>query len=198
MGFDLSGLIPKRNEPNDGYKDHRWNASSCGLEDTGTFADHLEEIDRNNNPGEYFRNNVWAWRPLWNYVCNECSEILTEEDMENGCYNGGHEISEEKAILISEKLFELIEVKETKKYEISHTSRLKSLPLEDCTLCNGTGIRNDDVVKGSCNSCNTEYTKEQGIPIGKKKSFQCSYPFDTDNVKAFANFCKESGGFVIC
>ena len=29
----------KRNEPNDGYKDHRWNASSCGLEDTGTFAD---------------------------------------------------------------------------------------------------------------------------------------------------------------
>jgi len=38
--------LPKKNEPNDGYKDHRWNASSCGLEDTGNFADHLEEIDR--------------------------------------------------------------------------------------------------------------------------------------------------------
>ena len=21
------------------------------------------------NPGIYFRNNVWNWRPLWNYVC---------------------------------------------------------------------------------------------------------------------------------
>jgi|GEM_PF-6668311 len=36
----------KSDEPNDGYKDHRYNASSCGLEDTGTFADHLEEIDK--------------------------------------------------------------------------------------------------------------------------------------------------------
>lgn len=36
----------KSSEPNDRYKDHRWDSNSCGLEDTGTFADHLEESSR--------------------------------------------------------------------------------------------------------------------------------------------------------
>ena len=49
--------------------------------------------------GQYFRNNVWWWRPLWNYVANLCSEVITEEDPEDpkdpgdpatiDCKNGG-------------------------------------------------------------------------------------------------------------
>lgn len=44
LGFDEG--CKKDISPNDGYKDHRWNTSSTPKEDTGTFADHLEEIDR--------------------------------------------------------------------------------------------------------------------------------------------------------
>ena len=34
------------------------------------------------NKGEYFRNNVWWWRPLWNYVSVECSDIITKKDIQ--------------------------------------------------------------------------------------------------------------------
>ena len=39
------------------------------------------------NPDKYFRNNVWWWRPLWDYVCNTCYDILSEKDMNAGSYN---------------------------------------------------------------------------------------------------------------
>jgi hypothetical protein len=53
-------------------------------------------------------------------------------------------------------------------------------------------------MKGDCNACNTERTRLEGIPIGKALQWEASYPFDVDNVKEFAEFCKESDGFEIC
>tara|TARA_Y100000310_G_C20529152_1_gene737568 strand:- start:705 stop:905 length:201 start_codon:yes stop_codon:yes gene_type:complete len=39
-----------------------------------------------------------------------------------------------------------------------------------------------------CNGCNG---------TGKKDNWAKSYPFDEDNVRRFANFCANSGGFEI-
>lgn len=209
MGFDLYGLNPKINKEHS--KAFKAILDKYGNED-GEYLDWSLQIPQNvkdkyfelkneheeNNPGFYFRNNVWWWRPLWNYVCDTCSWILDDEDMERGHDNGGHEISEEKADAIANTLFALVESKEAAKYEVKYMTKLKNLPLETCGYCKGTGRRNDENVKGRCNVCNTEYTREQKIPIGKVKSFECSYPFDADNVKEFAKFCKESGGFEIC
>ena len=69
--------------------------------------------------GEYFRANVWYWRPLWNYTCDTCDDILSKEDMLQGEYNDGYEINAEKAFLISERLEELFKsnhAHENKKY----------------------------------------------------------------------------------
>ena len=33
------------------------------------------------NPGLYFRNNVWWWRPLWTYVVVICDDILSDKDI---------------------------------------------------------------------------------------------------------------------
>ena len=50
-------------------------------------------------------------------------------------------------------------------------------------------IRNDEYVKGQCNGC-------QGK--GSVRPFSTNYPFDLENLKEFADFCEQSGGFEIC
>ena len=55
------------------------------------------------NPGVYFRNNVWWWRPLWDFVCNNV-EGMTQEDWESGHMNDGHKIEEDKAKRIADYL----------------------------------------------------------------------------------------------
>ena len=70
---------------------------------------------------------------------------------------------------------------------------LISLPLEDCNNCKGKGKKN----KKDCVVCTNEYSKQDGIPIGKQKNFQTSYFLDKDTFKTFVKFCKESIGFNI-
>lgn len=151
-----------------------------------------------NETGEYFRNTCWWWRPLWNYVSESCNDILTSKDIESGHYNDGHFIDEVKSVQISHRLTELLESGEVKKYEKEYDKYLESLPLEDCEYCEGTGTRTWDDGYEDCCVCNTEYTRVQGIPIGKKKSFETSYSFEESNVRGFRDFVKDSSGFEIC
>ena len=58
--------------------------------------------------GKYFRNNIWYWHPLWSYVCTNCEDILTKEEMEGGSFNDGIEISPIKAMQIANRLAELL------------------------------------------------------------------------------------------
>ena len=51
--------------------------------------------------------------------------------------------------------------------------------------------------KKDCVVCTNEYSKQDGIPIGKQKNFQTSYFLDKDTFKTFVKFCKESIGFNI-
>ena len=75
MGFDLYGEKPITNE----FKhQERWDELSSmsydereskGFSDEYyTLMSKYEKI----NPGAYFRNNVWWWRPLWSFVCEHC------------------------------------------------------------------------------------------------------------------------------
>jgi hypothetical protein len=153
------------------------------------------------NPGYYFRNNVWWWRPLWSFVCRYCDDILSEETMSGGNSNDGVVIYKYQAVAVAKKLQNMIDEGYVKKYEKEYKQELDNLPLEDCTYCNQTGFREWKQEDGSikiknCNVCNTEH-KDKNVPVGKVKSFTCSYPFSEKNVIEFANFCRESGGFEI-
>jgi hypothetical protein len=144
----------------------------------------------------YFRNNVWYWKPLWEYVAETCA--LTEKEYEAGLSNDAKFISKNKADNIAETLFKELKANRTQTYDLKYKKRIKNLPYVACSICNGTGVRNDKHMKGDCNACNTERTRLEGIPIGKALQWEASYPFDVDNVKEFAEFCKESDGFEIC
>lgn len=150
-----------------------------------------------NREDTYFRNNVWYWKPLWNYVAT-VSNCLTDDEIEQGFYNDACSISKDKANNIAKTLFNELKKNRTQTYDLQYKKRIENLPYETCQFCGGTGTRNDKHVQGDCNVCNTTYTKEQGIPIGKVESWETSYPFSVDNVKEFAEFCKESNGFRIC
>jgi len=184
MGFDLSGMNPNMTRPQpelppfpertdkDWEKYHDWQEENCGT---------------------YFRNNVWWWRPLWHFVTGVCDNILTEKDMESGSYNDGHKISKTKAVKIAKKLHKLIETDQVKAYESMYKKELESLEQVDCDVCDATGKRQEPPKTGAgdreCNGCDG---------TGKTDDWAKSYPFSEENVRQFANFCLNSGGFRIC
>ena len=147
--------------------------------------------------GDYFRANVWWWRPLWQYVTVCCDDILTENDIVKGSYNDGHRISKTKANRIASRLKIADKNGETMKYELGYKEHLKSLPKEECHICNGEGMRNDEIGKEARNK-NSAYTCNGCDGEGSTRNFNVHYPFESEEVMRFAEFCKESGGFEIC
>ena len=184
MGFDLTGVYPD-GKPKPDAPD--WTRKDNEKEKKAYFA------WQTNTPGAYFRANVWGWRPIWEVVFHKCDDILTHDDYGNGCMNDGHLIDKDKALAIVKKL----ETLDISKICQERDDYLNSLPYEECDLCHGTGQRNDAIVKGNCNGCNTEFTKERGIPVGKKLNWECNYPLYAELFREFINFCKKSGGFDI-
>jgi DnaJ-class molecular chaperone len=135
--------------------------------------------------GEYFRNNVSWWRPLADYVLEHVE--IPENNPQMWHTNSGYEISAESSKKIANALDQLIAVGQTARYEKKYKKDLASLPLERCEFCDGTGTRSDDV-KRNCAVCDGR---------GERENFRLDYPFEEANVKEFAEFCRESGGFNI-
>jgi hypothetical protein len=157
--------------------------------------------------GEYFRNNVWWWRPLWNYCVELAPELCGNVD---GDTNGGDGLDAEGADDLSVILFNELASGRTAKYEQKYNEMIANLPRHSCKYCDGTGTRTDEVgqdmgmskrelspeiqiiagrTHGWCNACNGE---------GKQDSWEASYPFSAENVREFAEFLADCGGFQIC
>ena len=190
MGFDLSGMNPNITRPQPEMPP--WQTmKDWSDEEKDMYADY-EEWQKENS-GIYFRNNVWWWRPLWHFVTGVCDDILTEKDIEQGNWNDGHKISKTKAGKMSKRLWKLINNGQVKEYEEGYKAHLASLEQVDCDVCDATGKRQEPPNTGAgdteCNGCNG---------TGKRDDWNKSYPFSEDNVREFANFCANSGGFTIC
>jgi hypothetical protein len=191
MGFDLVGLNPVSEMKNPELPvDEFFKLKGDKLKE------HLEEVNiyRETTNGSYFRNNVWWWRPLWEFVCRTCVDILSGTDIEKGQYNDGHEIPENKALKISKRLKEMVANGFADKWEKDRKAEIDKMELEVCGLCNGTGHRKEPPERGAgtymeCNACHGK---------GEKEAFETHYPFSVENVERFAAFCKDSGGFSIC
>jgi hypothetical protein len=144
-----------------------------------------------NERGEYFRNNVWWWRPLWRYCEHVASELIPNGNL--GHSNDGWGLDAVNAEELGQRLLLLIAEGKTKQHEDEYMAALKALPLEPCEICAGTGKRKEPPQSGAgnihCNGCDGK---------GKRESFAAHYPFSTDNVREFAEFCISSGGFKIC
>ena len=182
MGFDLYGLSPQSNVPKPVVTD--WNDKK----QTKAYFTYQE-----NTVGSYYRANVWWWRPIWEYVCENCDNILSSKDKEHGEFNDGHKISKTKAKRIASRIRSLDRQGKIMQHELEHKKLLKSLPKEQCDICDGTGKRKEPPKTGAgkieCNGCRGK---------GLRDNWQCHYPFESQPVVEFAEFCEQSGGFEIC
>ena len=163
MGMDLNGLAPTIRKESDstilkqvghcgdeGWYD-RWEALS--EEDKDRYFQARTEYEEN-NPGVYFRNNVWYWRPLWNYVYSLCHDFISKERFDSGHNNCGEQFTHDEAKTIARRI----------RREINNGNAEAYVQLY--TIGNET---NDNM-----------------------------YPCDVDNMREFADFCHDSGGFEIC
>jgi len=197
MGMDVYGLNPKHNEVNQDDFEVYLKYSAMEFEDKWKALEKDKDLKdkywkqqrafEDVNPGNYFRNNVWWWRPLWHYVCQVCDDILTGEDM-NGCTdNSGYKIDETKALQIGIRLHAAVYDGSAQEWKEGYDKEVAQLPKEPCFRCNGNNRGHNK--KKDCKPCDK---------TGERENFQANYPFDVENVKAFATFCVESGGFEVC
>lgn len=155
--------------------------------------------------GRYFRNNVWWWRPLWNYCCTVSPEA---RGVKYGHSNDGDGLDADGATMLAATLQAELDSGRTAEYERAYNARMKSMPDEPCRYCGGTGVRTDEVgvnhgmpertidepghprhgQKGWCNGCDGK---------GTVRPFDTGYPFSEQNVREFAAFLRDSGGFEI-
>ena len=211
MGFDLYGMSPQINKKYPpryeeilkeyGNKDGWLDWGKKIPEDVKKEYFELKDEYEVNNPGDYFRNNVWWWRPLWNLVCASCDDILTEKDMFGGSYNDGHKISKTKATRIGKRLSKLLAdgtINEIDKSESLRRAKAKAYnddieeQLKDIKI--RVKLEHGDLVPANYPK---PFRKEWEVTYAKKK-WEADYPFDKENVKDFATFCLQSGGFEIC
>lgn len=172
--------------------------------------------------GAYFRNNVWWWRPLANYILEFCPEEA--EPCEYWHSNDGDGLDEEGALRLAAKLRELLKSGHTTAYQVAYEARLEAIPPEECDLCGGTGVRSDSVgtqmlmperkipaTAEEAGKVGFSYLYDEKHPRkgkigwcnacdgrGKRENFEASYPFSAENVEEFAKFLEGCGGFEIC
>ena len=165
-------------------------------------------INATNEKGEYFRNNVWWWRPLATYIVDNHFNIASA--CENWHTNDGDGLDATASRNLARALKEDLEKGVVADYEREYNRQLANLDRETCHICNGTGIRSDELGKkmeqdtkelkpeiqiltgrshGWCNGCDG---------IGSREHWGMSYPFSTENVAEFADFLEHCGGFQIC
>jgi hypothetical protein len=163
--------------------------------------------DAKNEKGEYFRRNVWGWRPLWNYCVDNYEDLVGEV---SGHYNDGDGLDEAGSLELAKRIKNDLASGKASEYIDQRNAYLASLERPTCDLCSGTGIRDDEVgvengmpdrelpdemkmltgrSHGWCNACSGE---------GRTDHWDTHYFLDLDDLKEFAEFLENSGGFSIC
>jgi len=160
-----------------------------------------------NETGEYFRRNVWGWRPLWDYCVDNYEDLVGKV---SGHYNDGDGLDNDGALELARRIKADLENGTASEYIDKRNSYLAGLSRPTCELCAGTGIRTDKVgvengmpdreldpemkilvgrSHGTCNGCRGE---------GKTDHWDTHYFLDLDDLTEFAEFLENSGGFSIC
>ncbi len=150
--------------------------------------------------GGYFRNNVWWWRPLADFL------TTTYPALTEACTywhsNDGDGLNADQALALAEAIDADLAAGRVAAYATLYEASIAALPTEECSICHGAGIRTDEIGrehgfdkprdpatgKGGCNGCQGE---------GRTPAWESHYPFSEDNVREFATFLRECGGFEI-
>lgn len=146
--------------------------------------------------GEYFRNNVWWWRPLAEYVCQVAPAIA--QNCQYWQSNDGDGLGARDSIKLAEVLQAEIDAGRTAEYAAAHTARLAAIPREPCRFCE-SGITTQKIADTyPAYQTHVGKTCIQCGGVGTVESGDAAYPFSVENVQEFIGFLRHCGGFKIC
>lgn len=158
--------------------------------------------------GEYYRQSVWGWHPLWHYV-----ELYHEQyasKVQHGHSNDGDGLEAEDSSQLALCLKQDLITGMAKQRLDEWQRQLDELPMENCHICEGSGIRTDKVGVESGQDkkeLSAEQSEKYGRRIGwcngcdgngKVEPFQKNYSTSLDDIREFADFLADCGGFEIC
>ena len=198
MGFDIYGIKP--HNPQHLVKPDLDFSKETTEEQKEDYWKRMEHYEKN-VPGHYFRNNVWWWRPLWTYVCNY-TKVLSEQQQDEGGSNSGAEVNEEDAIELATQLHKLIDSGHTREHEEAHMREYELAQIRNNELEEARKVLHEVVIAETGDESIVpanypESFKDDWDKLWEQKQWAGSYPFSTDNIEDFANFCYGSGGFQI-
>jgi hypothetical protein len=158
--------------------------------------------------GKYFRNNVWWWRPLADFILDTAPDDLTSR-CEHWHLNDGDGLDAATSKNLAAHLRQSIASGAAEAYIDKRASALAGLPRETCPLCNGSGVRSDAIGKKA--GQDTRKIEEDGHPRngqvgwcngcdgrGDKEPWAAGYHINIENIEGFAVFLEDCGGFEIC
>lgn len=152
--------------------------------------------------GEYFRNNVWGWRRLADFVCTQTG-VVQDEHKKYWQSNEGHEVTDQEALQIAKQLKALIKdgtvskainevEEETKKAEENNKF------VDECHRMLRDKVERETGKKNLAPADYPEKDHDTWAWIQSKYDYASSYPFTMENVEEFIEFCEQSNGFRIC
>tara|TARA_Y100000114_G_scaffold126774_1_gene123264 strand:+ start:48 stop:641 length:594 start_codon:yes stop_codon:yes gene_type:complete len=197
MGFDIYGLNPNLTSQRPTID---WDKAT--EKDKEVYFKAIDEFE-DANPGYYFRNNVWWWRPLAELIHDKCGDLLSERQKEGLHNNSGTEFDDDTALAIANRLSSLIKdgyvseleesIKANAKIASKHNKKIEQ-KLQDLKKEVEKIRPGENLAPGQYPFPYNNHWQE----IYAQKSWDDSYPFAKANVEEFINFARHSGGFQIC
>lgn len=157
--------------------------------------------------GMRFERSIWCWRALWDYCETNFPDLDYTVDY---MWMDGHErLSRKHTRRIADRLIADLESGAAQTYTDSRVIIASALAASDCDLCDGTGVRTDEVghdlmldehellpeiamatgrTHGWCNGCYGE---------GKMSAWETMYKLTVDDIRDFAVFLEYCGGFKV-
>jgi hypothetical protein len=189
MGMDVYGKNPKLKSPKPIRPEN--------FDDKAEMETYFEQMEKfeAENVGFYFRNNVWWWRPLADYVIR----FTKVTDGKGWGENSGFGADEQEATQIAKQLFHLIESGHTKEYADRYEKERKEMELHNKKV--GKEVQEWQKKNKLTDIAPRDYPPHHyktWNKMTKQEKFASHYPFSVKNVKEFAKFSEASGGFEIC
>ena len=201
MGMDVYGLNPtirvdtkKPERPNDLHK---------GASDDVIKKYFKEETEyENKNAGVYFRNNCWWWRPLANFIIENC-DWLTQEQQARLHDNSGFEFSHHEAGTIADTLQKKVEDGTAKAREEANKKEMAVAEEWNKGINAQQSEVEKEAIKETGNAKLVPYDypkhfKKKWDDLQEQTDRKAHYPFKEANVKEFICFLRECGGFQVC
>ena len=193
MGFDIYGINPKTQltAPERPELQHLPEAEQEQL--YNEYISKLNEYEE--EPGTYFRSNVWYWRPIVAYLQEYADDILSEEDIAGMSENSGYTITGEKFITLRDRMKLSIDEKYAAQWVKDYNNKITELPDETCHCCDGRGVVDSPPIfadmstwNGDCHVCNGS---------GIVPHFGRNYPADIELLEEFSDFMQNNEGFEV-